>query len=139
LILIPITILNLQNYTPGLYGIAGCHGHKGGKGGEMLRKTREKARRMGVTETGKGPAGAFRETALAAAVRLLAVSALAGWMILGCGEDCSQAARLGDFEFSQGNYPNAVRQYEKALRADAECGVVADKLAEAKRKAGAGK
>ena len=59
--------------------------------------------------------------------------------LTGCREDCSEAARMGDFEVSQGNYANAVRQYEKALRADAKCGVVADKLAEAKRKAAAGK
>jgi lipopolysaccharide biosynthesis regulator YciM len=63
----------------------------------------------------------------------------AGLLLAGCKEDCSQAARMGDFEFSQGNYANAVRQYETALRADAKCGVVGEKLAEAKRKASAEK
>lgn len=53
---------------------------------------------------------------------------------LACKQDCSEAARMGDFELSQGNIPNAIRNYEKALKADANCGVVADKLAEAKRK-----
>jgi hypothetical protein len=64
---------------------------------------------------------------------LLAIAVLLG----GCKQDCSQAARMGDFEFSQGNYENAVKQYEKALRLDPKCGVVGDKLAEAKRKAAA--
>jgi predicted TPR repeat methyltransferase len=52
----------------------------------------------------------------------------------GCKEDCSAAARLGDFEFSQGNFVNAVKQYEKALKADANCGIVGQKLADAKRR-----
>ncbi|MEO7776936.1 MAG: hypothetical protein ABIY63_05355 [Fibrobacteria bacterium] len=72
---------------------------------------------------------------LLAKARVLAFLAWAVGGMLACREDCSQAARLGDFEFSQGNYPNAIRHYEKALRIDAKCGVVADKLAEAKRKA----
>ena len=56
-----------------------------------------------------------------------------------CKEDCSAAARMGDFEASQGNWVNAVKHYEKALKADAKCGVVGEKLAEAKRKVAAGK
>ena len=63
---------------------------------------------------------------------------LAGLLLWGCREDCSEAARQGDFEYSQRNYPNAIKHYEQALRIDAKCGVVADKLAEAKRKAAAG-
>jgi hypothetical protein len=64
------------------------------------------------------------------AVALLA----AGLALAGCKEDCSAAAKLGDFEFSQGNFVNAVKQYEKALKADANCGVVGRKLADAKRR-----
>jgi hypothetical protein len=55
--------------------------------------------------------------------------------LIACQEDCSQAARMGDFEFSQGNYENAIKHYEKALKVNAKCGVVGEKLAEAKRKA----
>ncbi|MDB5047684.1 MAG: hypothetical protein JWO30_755 [Fibrobacteres bacterium] len=72
-------------------------------------------------------------------VRPAAILAVGLLLLAGCKEDCSQAARMGDFEFSQGNYANAIRQYEKALRADAKCGVVGEKLAEAKRKASAAK
>jgi hypothetical protein len=64
------------------------------------------------------------------AVALLA----AGLALAGCKEDCSAAAKLGDFEFSQGNFVNAVKQYEKALKADANCGIVGQKLADAKRR-----
>jgi hypothetical protein len=65
-----------------------------------------------------------------------------GWVCLGlsfvvsaCREDCAESARMGDFEFSQGNYVNAIRHYEHAISVEANCGVVKDKLAEAKRKA----
>lgn len=57
----------------------------------------------------------------------------------GCKEDCAPAAKLGDFEFTQGNYENAVKQYEKALRADPKCYNVEGKLAEARKKVSAGK
>lgn len=59
---------------------------------------------------------------------------MAGLALAGCKEDCSAAAKLGDFEFSQGNFVNAVKQYEKALRADANCGTVGRKLEDAKRR-----
>lgn len=68
-----------------------------------------------------------------------AAALLAALLLTACKEDCSGPARLGDFEYSQGNYANAIKQYEKALRTDAKCGVVADKLAEARRKLAAGK
>ena len=78
-----------------------------------------------------GKATGFRITA---AVRLTILAALAvGTM--GCKEDCTPPAKLGDFEFSQGNYTNAVKQYEKALRADPKCYNVEGKLEEARRKA----
>jgi hypothetical protein len=32
----------------------------------------------------------------------------------GCGENCQQSIREGDFEFSQGNYPRALAHYKKA-------------------------
>ena len=68
-----------------------------------------------------------------------ALAMVAATGITACKEDCAPAARLGDFEFSQGNYVNAVKQYEKALRADAKCGNTGEKLAEAKRLVAAGK
>lgn len=55
-----------------------------------------------------------------------------------CRQDCSEEARAGDFEASQGNYVNAIKHYERALKVDAHCGVVQDKLDEAKRKAEVG-
>jgi lipopolysaccharide biosynthesis regulator YciM len=61
----------------------------------------------------------------------LAVSLL----LIACKQDCSEAARMGDFELSQGNYTNAIRHYERALKADANCGIVAQKLADAKLRA----
>jgi hypothetical protein len=75
--------------------------------------------------------------ALPSSLSVLAMVAVLG--LSACKEDCSAAARMGDFEASQGNWVNAVKQYEKALRADAKCGVVGEKLAEAKRKVAAGK
>jgi tetratricopeptide (TPR) repeat protein len=52
-----------------------------------------------------------------------------------CKRDCGETVRLGDFEFSQGNYANAIKRYEQALREDPECYNVEGKLAEARRKA----
>ena len=64
-----------------------------------------------------------------------AAAGLAGLLLLGaCKQDCSEPARMGDFEFSQGNYTNAIRHYDKALKADANCGIVGEKLEEARRK-----
>ena len=88
------------------------------------------------------PSAAF-PSSLPASMAALTLAALLGAVALmglsACKEDCSAAARMGDFEASQGNWVNAVKQYEKALRADANCGVVGEKLAEAKRKVAAGK
>ncbi len=54
----------------------------------------------------------------------------------GCNkEDCAKPAKMGDFEYSQGNYVNAIKHYERALQINEKCGVVGEKLAEAKRKA----
>lgn len=67
------------------------------------------------------------------------MSQILGWMgaaaallLAGCGQDCLELKRMGDFEYSQGNYPNAIRKYEQALKADPACAGVTDKLAEAK-------
>lgn len=57
--------------------------------------------------------------------------AAAAW-IAGCGQDCFESKRLGDFEFSQGNYPNAIRHYEKALKADSACAGVKERLEDAR-------
>ncbi len=58
-----------------------------------------------------------------------------GFLLLGCRQDCSEEARQGDFELSQGNFTNAVKHYERALKVDSHCGVVRQKLEETKRKA----
>lgn len=68
---------------------------------------------------------------------VMAMAVLAG--VFGCKEDCAAPTKLGDFEFSQGNYTNAIKQYEKALRADPKCYNVEGKLAEARRKAASDK
>lgn len=86
---------------------------------------------------GKSLAAFTAGKSLAAFAAIVAAAALLG--LSACKEDCSAAARMGDFEASQGNWVNAVKQYERALRADAHCGVVGEKLAEAKRKVAAGK
>jgi hypothetical protein len=52
----------------------------------------------------------------------------------GCGKDCREAVRLGDFEFSQGNYANAAKRYEQALRDDPKCYNVEAKLKEARER-----
>ena len=48
---------------------------------------------------------------------LFAVAASAG-LLAGCGADCRETVRLGDFEFSQGNYPRADKLYAEAWAAD---------------------
>lgn len=58
-----------------------------------------------------------------------------GFLLLGCRQDCSEEARRGDFELSQGNFTNAVRHYERALKVESPCGAVKQKLEETKRKA----
>ena len=68
------------------------------------------------------------------AVYALAALAVIG-LTTGCKQDCAGPAKMGDFEFSQGNYVNAVKQYEKALRADPKCYQIEGKLEEARRKA----
>ena len=83
-----------------------------------------------VTHRVRPPAGRMRP-ALLSALAALALAALA----TGCKQDCAGPAKLGDFEFSQGNYVNAVKQYEKALRADPKCYQIEEKLEEARRKA----
>ena len=59
--------------------------------------------------------------------------------LAGCKKDCGEAKKMGDFEFSQGNYANAVKRYEQALNADPNCYNVEGKLEEARRKAAAEK
>ncbi len=56
----------------------------------------------------------------------------------GCGKDCSEEAKMGDFEFSQGNFKNAVKHYERALKIASPCGKVLEKMESAKLKVGAG-
>ena len=70
-------------------------------------------------------------------LRALLLGVVTVFTLNACKEDCSKAARMGDFEFSQGNYVNAVKHYERALQVDNKCGVVEKKLADAKLKAAA--
>jgi hypothetical protein len=59
---------------------------------------------------------------------LLIIAAGSLW---GCGQDCLESRRMGDFEFSQGNYANAVKHYKRALEADTACAGVKAKLTDA--------
>jgi hypothetical protein len=68
---------------------------------------------------------------------MIAVLSLAAALSAGCGQDCFESKRMGDFEYGQGNYRNAIRHYLKALEADPACAGVKQKLEEAKaREAG---
>ncbi len=49
-----------------------------------------------------------------------------------CRQDCSEEAKMGDFEFSQGNFKNAVKHYERALKIASPCGTVSEKMESAK-------
>jgi hypothetical protein len=62
-----------------------------------------------------------------------------GIAMAGCGQDCRETVRLGDFEFSQGNYANAAKRYEQALREDPKCYNVDAKLRDARDRAAARK
>lgn len=54
-------------------------------------------------------------------------------IVAGCGgQDCFESKRMGDFEYSQGNYVNALKHYERALAKDPACAGVKEKLEEAK-------
>jgi tetratricopeptide (TPR) repeat protein len=69
-------------------------------------------------------------------VFLLALGAASGMAITGCGKDCRESVRLGDFEYSQGNYANAAKRYEQALRDDPKCYNAEAKLKDARDRAG---
>ncbi len=52
----------------------------------------------------------------------------------GCKPDCRESVRLGDFEYSQGNYVRAEKLYAEALEADpARCADAGAKRANALR------
>ena len=68
-------------------------------------------------------------------VLVLAGAAALTLALAGRKADCGKSVKLGDFEFSQGNYANAVKRYEQALRDDPNCYNVEGKLVEARRKA----
>jgi lipopolysaccharide biosynthesis regulator YciM len=70
-----------------------------------------------------------------ARLSLCAVAAVWGLAMAGCKKDCREAVRLGDFEFSQGNYANAAKRYEQALRQDPGCYNADAKLKEARERA----
>ena len=66
-----------------------------------------------------------------------AAGTLMAALLAGCGQDCFEAKRMGDFEYSPGNYANAIKHYLKSLEADPACAGVKEKLEEARsREAG---
>lgn len=66
-----------------------------------------------------------------------AAASMAAALLTGCGQDCFESKRMGDFEYSQGNYANAIKHYLKAQEADSACAGVKEKLEEARsREAG---
>ncbi len=60
------------------------------------------------------------------------VLTLLALLVFGCSQNCMEPVRMGDFEMSQGNYPNAIRHYERALAIDPECARVDEKLQDAR-------
>lgn len=67
--------------------------------------------------------------------RILAMAAVAcAGLLTACGQNCRETVRMGDFEFSQGNYPRAEKLFAEAWAADsAACPDAADKLENARR------
>jgi hypothetical protein len=85
-------------------------------------------------ERDKGKVGNSRRPGL----KILLGALGAAWglaALAGCGKDCREAVRLGDFEYSQGNYANAAKRYEQALRDDPKCYNVEAKLKDARGRA----
>lgn len=39
-------------------------------------------------------------------------------LLIGCGTNCRETVRMGDFEFSQGNYARAEKLFAEAWAAD---------------------
>jgi hypothetical protein len=55
----------------------------------------------------------------------------AAFGLAACGQDCFEAKRMGDFEYSQGNYSGAIGHYKRALKENPDCAGVKEKMAEA--------
>ena len=51
-----------------------------------------------------------------------------------CESDCLKTVQMGDFEFSQGNYKNALKQYERAWKADSACSQAKIKIEETRER-----
>jgi predicted TPR repeat methyltransferase len=69
--------------------------------------------------------------------KTMTAALLAGALALaGCGQNCADAARMGDFEASQNNFANAAKNYEKALKINPSCGEgsVKTKLEDARKR-----
>jgi hypothetical protein len=61
------------------------------------------------------------------------LSILISLILLGCGTNCRETVRLGDFEFSQGNYARAEKLFAEAWAADsAACPDAREKLEKAR-------
>ncbi len=59
-------------------------------------------------------------------LKIMGILSLVG--LLGCETDCIKTVQTGDFEFSQGNYKNALRQYEQAWKEDSACSQAQSKI-----------
>ena len=94
---------------------------------------RSKGRGGGGKVQGKRKSG--KPVAARLRILLFTSAAVSGLAFTGCGKDCRESVRLGDFEFSQGNYANAAKRYEQALRADPKCFNVDAKLKDARVRA----
>jgi hypothetical protein len=54
-------------------------------------------------------------------------------ILVGCGTNCRETVRMGDFEFSQGNYARAEKLFAEAWAADsAACPDAREKLEKAR-------
>jgi hypothetical protein len=55
-------------------------------------------------------------------------------LLFACGSNCRETVRMGDFEFSQGNYPRAEKLYAEAWAADSlACPDAREKLGNTRR------
>lgn len=71
----------------------------------------------------------MRSIPLALSIAVCSIAFLAA-----CGRDCREDVRLGDFEFSQGNYARAEKLYRQAWEADSvSCADVRDRLGNTRR------
>jgi hypothetical protein len=65
---------------------------------------------------------------------ILALGACSILLLSACARDCREDVRLGDFEFSQGNYERAEKLFRQALETDSvACADVRERLQNPRR------